>query len=891
LRIDIVDDEPKANADVASVTEGRSVTTDAAHGVLANDASGADGWAFGGGIVSVTNSTNVSGSASGNGFTITGQYGTLTLNKNGSYTYKANANVSGDAQDVFIYTVKDGDGDMKSATLTVNVDQFAGGNNNDNLIAGGAGDDVLLGDQGGMVAVKIPSQNYNIALIVDTSGSMEDSSGQVKGVDRRGNPTYYTRQELVINALKALADKLAVHDGVVNVKLIGFAQTISLDAAAIQGLKTGNVGTLKTQIDTLTASGGTNYEAGFKAGVDWFATQATEGKGTGDGYENLTFFLTDGKPTYYYTGAGTGTLQGDGSTTTDATLLGSVDGFNNLAAVSKVHAIGIGSGVTADDLALFDNTGSGVARWLAVSKSATSVADFEVGSTSSAVWANMSKWTITGTGQTGSGVFVDPAVTTGSSSSRHSAELVLRDVKTSSTATTDAVSAGSPSIVVADGTKTDIQFSYKTLNFAGSGSGKDTFTWTLEKLVNGVWTTTAQTGSVTGNNDWSVKTIAAVDAGEYRLKFTVEDKTDNNSSAEVRIDVIKTQVVQESVAKGTVDIVNTADQLSAALEGGSQRNEPAVLGNDVVRGGEGHDIIFGDAINTDSLLWAGRDMTTLPLGSGLDALKAYLMSPASGTSYTGGTQSTDAQLYEYIKNHAAEFNVSGDTRGGKDVLFGDGGNDILYGQGGGDILFGDGLKVSGKEDYEALQQLAATALNKAVTAVTADDVYTYVSTHATDLNQSNIGDGNDSLYGGTGKDIIYGQGGNDTLIGGEGDDILFGGTGNDTFVWLKGDQGTAADPAKDVIKDFGMSAASPNGNDVLDLSDLLQGETSGTIGNFLEFSKSGSDTVLKVSTNGTLNTNGFDQQITLEGVDLLGSNTSQELIQKMITDAKLKIGS
>ena len=151
--------------------------------------------------------------------------------------------------------------------------------------------------------------------------------------------------------------------------------------------------------------------------------------------------------------------------------------------------------------------------------------------------------------------------------------------------------------------------------------------------------------------------------------------------------------------------------------------------------------------------------------------------------------------------------------------------------------------------------------------------------------------GNDSLYGGTGKDIIYGQGGNDTLIGGEGDDILFGGTGNDTFVWLKGDQGTAADPAKDVIKDFGMSAASPNGNDVLDLSDLLQGETSGTIGNFLEFSKSGSDTVLKVSTNGTLNTNGFDQKITLEGVDLLGSNTSQELIQKMITDAKLKIGS
>ena len=41
--------------------------------------------------------------------------------------------------------------------------------------------------------------------------------------------------------------------------------------------------------------------------------------------------------------------------------------------------------------------------------------------------------------------------------------------------------------------------------------------------------------------------------------------------------------------------------------------------------------------------------------------------------------------------------------------------------------------------------------------------------------------GNDSLDGGTGNDIIYGEGGNDSIWGGTGADVLYGGAGNDTI--------------------------------------------------------------------------------------------------------------
>ncbi|MDD2055844.1 Ig-like domain-containing protein, partial [Pseudomonas putida] len=115
IQISIVDDVPTAKADTAQVTEGNTVSTN----VLGNDTLGADGAAVvgvkaGSQIVNVTTGLNTS---------ITGTYGTLTVNAAGVAVYHSNPNAvtPAGATDIFTYTIRDGDGDLSSTTLTINI--------------------------------------------------------------------------------------------------------------------------------------------------------------------------------------------------------------------------------------------------------------------------------------------------------------------------------------------------------------------------------------------------------------------------------------------------------------------------------------------------------------------------------------------------------------------------------------------------------------------------------------------------------------------------------------------------------------------------------------------------------------------------------------------------
>jgi len=81
---------------------------------------------------------------------------------------------------------------------------------------------------------------------------------------------------------------------------------------------------------------------------------------------------------------------------------------------------------------------------------------------------------------------------------------------------------------------------------------------------------------------------------------------------------------------------------------------------------------------------------------------------------------------------------------------------------------------------------------------------------------------------------------------------------------------------------------------VLDLRDLLVGEenSSGNLSQYLNFSYDGADTVLKISSTGGLQSDGsgFDQMITLEGVDLTGGLTDQnQIINHLINAGKLQV--
>jgi hypothetical protein len=140
------------------------------------------------------------------------------------------------------------------------------------------------------------------------------------------------------------------------------------------------------------------------------------------------------------------------------------------------------------------------------------------------------------------------------------------------------------------------------------------------------------------------------------------------------------------------------------------------------------------------------------------------------------------------------------------------------------------------------------------------------------------GSGADTINGGAGNDILIGGGGADILSGGSGNDILSGGLGADVFKWSLGDQNTASLPAVDHILDFN-AASIPNGGDVLDLRDLLQGEHSsaalhgtalqGSLEKFFKFEMAGSSLVLDVMPDAT-HSNAITQKIVLDNIT--GSN-------------------
>ena len=161
----------------------------------------------------------------------------------------------------------------------------------------------------------------------------------------------------------------------------------------------------------------------------------------------------------------------------------------------------------------------------------------------------------------------------------------------------------------------------------------------------------------------------------------------------------------------------------------------------------------------------------------------------------------------------------------------------------------------------------------------------------------------DLIEGYAGNDVLSGRGGADILVGGAGNDTLTGGSGADTFKWSLADRGTAGAPATDTITDG--NAFNTTSGERLDLRDLLVGESHtgnlpGNLANYLLFEKSGSDTVIHISSTGQFSVDaGFgaisasnlgkeDQRITLTGVDLTaGSTTDQQIIQNLLTKGKL----
>ncbi|WP_210326178.1 DUF5801 repeats-in-toxin domain-containing protein [Oricola nitratireducens] len=122
--VSVTDDVPAAYNDTDSIASGTSgpatgnVITDA-EGDGGADTPGADGAAVTG-VAAGDTGTPVTDDA-GVGIMVQGDYGKLTLNADGSYSYARDAGTPGGVSDVFTYTLSDGDGDTDTATLTIDI--------------------------------------------------------------------------------------------------------------------------------------------------------------------------------------------------------------------------------------------------------------------------------------------------------------------------------------------------------------------------------------------------------------------------------------------------------------------------------------------------------------------------------------------------------------------------------------------------------------------------------------------------------------------------------------------------------------------------------------------------------------------------------------------------
>jgi Ca2+-binding RTX toxin-like protein len=135
------------------------------------------------------------------------------------------------------------------------------------------------------------------------------------------------------------------------------------------------------------------------------------------------------------------------------------------------------------------------------------------------------------------------------------------------------------------------------------------------------------------------------------------------------------------------------------------------------------------------------------------------------------------------------------------------------------------------------------------------------------------GTGNgDTLNGGTGSDSFYANAGNNIIYGGGGYDSIHLGTGSDTVLF----KGATAETGIDTIYNFDAGTK----DDKIDIADVISGYDPATdaIANFVQLATSGSDTQLKVDTDGSGTS--YTQIATISGVT--GLNLSD-----LITDGNL----
>jgi Ca2+-binding RTX toxin-like protein len=324
--------------------------------------------------------------------------------------------------------------------------------------------------------------------------------------------------------------------------------------------------------------------------------------------------------------------------------------------------------------------------------------------------------------------------------------------------------------------------------------------------------------------------------------------------------------------------------------------------NDVLSGGNGHDIIFGDgsgggegpkatsggsAIARAGLAGSGNDIITggagndLVFGDGFsgneNTVGAWTNFSGQAGGYGGGGASsnfTDSNLRSIggglggarLTLDYGESNYFGNPT--RDLIAGGNSNGASWG--------GPGAGVNAKSSWNATTDQVVVDL--VADSATYAKVLADIGNSTTDKRVFTqvMGGGHDAIDAGAGNDWVMGGYGNDSIIGGQGNDSLWGRGGaddiysqgftdNDTFVWQAGDAGSGA---TDTLRDFIAWNSNTGTGDRLDISALLVNYTPGT---------SDLSQWVTLATGETINGTGNSSILTID-IDGLGGETVKQII-------------
>ncbi|EAR53085.1 type I secretion target repeat protein [Oceanicola granulosus HTCC2516] len=232
--------------------------------------------------------------------------------------------------------------------------------------------------------------------------------------------------------------------------------------------------------------------------------------------------------------------------------------------------------------------------------------------------------------------------------------------------------------------------------------------------------------------------------------------------------------------------MNLAGVVAGFTEGSQQKNDSAAdsitvgAGNHVILGAKGADeitfatgsgdtaIVLGGA-GADQITGTNAGSASIEAGAGQD--RVVLSGGGSSTIFGWGA----AAATEGLDPDAAVAALA--RADGADMLIGGDGADTIHGQYGGDIIIG-GLGddvITGGLDNDILIGGAVTISDPAnnVFDPTVSDLHITRATGLV-LTTGDVADGNDSVSGNGGQDVVVGGGGNDWLRGGALADLVVG---------------------------------------------------------------------------------------------------------------------